>query len=131
MQHTVSGGDTLIIPAPGTSFDSHLWIVLSDPTRDHFVLLVNLTSYRADKDDACILDVGDHPFIQHRSCVNYAKVKHIAVAQLEAILKMPAVERREPLSAEVLRRIREGAGKSKFIELGYWQMLVEQGLVSE
>lgn len=85
MQHAISGGDTLIIPAPGTSLDSHLWIVLSDPTLDHFVLLVNLTSYRPDKDDACILDVGDHPFIRHPSCVNYAKVKHIAVAQLEAI----------------------------------------------
>jgi hypothetical protein len=105
--------------------------VLSDPTRDHFVLLVNLTSHRADKDDACILDVGDHPFIRHRSCVNYAKVKHIAVAQLETILNMPSVERREPLSIEVLQRIRDGAGKSRFIELGYWQMLVEQGLVSE
>lgn len=44
---------------------------------------------------------------------------------------MPSVERREPLSIEVLQRIREGAGKSKFIELGYWQMLVEQGLVDE
>jgi len=130
MQHVIKGGDTLIIPEPGTSLDSHLWIVLSDPAQDHFVLLVNLTSWRTDKDQACLLDVGDHPFIKHKTCVNYAKSKHVALQQLVKILELPQVECREPLAPEILQRIRNCSANSR-MELGHYQILLDQGLVSE
>ena len=58
-------GDTLIIPIPGVNLDSHLWIVISNPIADpERIVLVNFTKYRADKDQACVLNVGDHEFIR-------------------------------------------------------------------
>jgi hypothetical protein len=66
----MKAGDTLLIDDPGTTLDSHLWIVISDPDVDpEHVVIVNLTSYRADKDQACVLDKGDHPYLSHRTCV--------------------------------------------------------------
>jgi len=47
----VKAGDTFIIEQPGTSLDSHLWMVISDPNVDpHEVVLLNFTTWRADKD---------------------------------------------------------------------------------
>lgn len=46
--------------------DDHLWFVISDPARDPF-LLVSVTTLRFAGDQSCLLDVGDHPFIQHPS----------------------------------------------------------------
>ncbi len=30
-----------------------------------------MTTYEDYKEDACLLDVGDHPNISHKSCVAY------------------------------------------------------------
>jgi hypothetical protein len=66
----MNAGDTLLIDAPGTTLDSHLWIVISDPALDpQRVVLVNMTSHRADKDQACVLEMGDHPYVSHRTCI--------------------------------------------------------------
>jgi hypothetical protein len=57
----MNAGDTFIIPVPGTSYDSHLWMLISDPQAGEFGVIVNFTSWRADKDQACIVEPGDHP----------------------------------------------------------------------
>ena len=62
----MNGGDTFRIPEPGTSLDSHLWVVISDLTVDPVrVLIVNFTTRRKDSDPACILQSGEHPFVHH------------------------------------------------------------------
>ena len=60
-------GDTLLIVLPGTSLDSHLWIVISDPSQHESCVIVNLTSWRSDKDQSCVLKPGDHPYITRDS----------------------------------------------------------------
>jgi hypothetical protein len=57
----IEAGDTLLVALPNTSVDSHLWMVISDPTQSDEVLIVNFTSWREDKDQACVLNRGDHP----------------------------------------------------------------------
>jgi hypothetical protein len=45
----MKAGDTFRIPALGTSLDSHLWVVISDPSVDpQHVLIVNFTTRRKD-----------------------------------------------------------------------------------
>jgi hypothetical protein len=42
----------------------HFWVVPSDPEKDSArVAIVNFTSYSADKHQACIVIVGDHPWV--------------------------------------------------------------------
>lgn len=54
------------------SGDPHLWIVISDPAKDaDKVLIVNVTSWRGDKDQTCLVGPGDHPLIEHNSCINF------------------------------------------------------------
>ncbi len=66
----MNAGDTFLVDEPATSYDSHLWMVVSAPERDRDrVVILNLTSWRADKDQACVLEPGDHPYVRHRSCV--------------------------------------------------------------
>ncbi len=49
----MNAGDTFRIPQPGTSLDSHLWVVISDPVVDpDRVLIVNFTTRRKDSDPA-------------------------------------------------------------------------------
>jgi hypothetical protein len=83
----MNAGDTFRIPQPGTTLDSHLWVVISDPTADEEnILIVNFTTSRADSDKACILKPGEHPFVAHETCVNYAGAKVVSKANLDLLL---------------------------------------------
>ena len=127
----MKSGDTLLIDEPGTSYDSHLWIVISDMDEDpHFALIVNMTTWRDDKDQACILDVGDHPYVKHKTCINYAKAKHLPAVPLDDWIATGKIKNLEPVSDALLKRIRDSAENSKGMEIGIWQVLENQNLVS-
>ncbi len=69
---------TLLIPS-GTEFDSdkkHLFVICNDTCIDGKNLIVPLVTWKNSySDDACVLDVGDHPFIRHRSCIQYRSTR--------------------------------------------------------
>lgn len=110
--------------------DQHLWIVISDPMAfAQIVLFVNVTSFDQFVDQTVILDAGDHPFIQHRSCVNYPRARVATDAQLEALKAGGRLQLREPVTAAVLTRIRLGACESRYIKMDHLQILKDQGLV--
>jgi hypothetical protein len=122
-------GDTLIIERPGTSLDSHLWIVISDPSVDaDKVVIVNMTSWRADKDQACILNVGDHSFVIHRTCVSYEDAKILTTENLEKLITSGLIQSRGTCSGELLQRIRKGVPNSR-MKLGTVDVLEEQGVI--
>lgn len=126
----MNAGDTLYVNNPGLQYDSHLWVIISDPDIDpHSVLIVNFTSWRADKDQACVVDKDDHPYIHHRTCVNYAGSKVQSVDDLGRLVKAGTVSHREPASEELLRRMRDGAIESKFMIMSHANLLIEQGVV--
>ena len=128
----MNAGDTFLIPEPGTSLDSHLWIVLSDPSVDaDKVLIVNLTSFRDDKDQSCILLPGDHPFVTKKTCVNYGGIKVVAAADLERLLTAGHMKAHEPFGADVLERIRQSAAKSSHIKYAHRLILIDQGVVDD
>ena len=124
----MNAGDTYIVPLPDTSVDSHLWVIISDPSQSDAVLIVNFTSWRGDKDQACVLDKGDHPYISRRTCVNFRQAKVCAAAQLDELARAGKMVHREPLRPEILQRIRDAVPES-WISEDNAQMLVEQGLV--
>jgi len=58
-------GDVLLI-------DEHACIIISDPRKNpDQVVLTALTTHESYKDDSCLLDVGDHPFITRLTSVSY------------------------------------------------------------
>lgn len=63
---------------------SHLHFVLTPPLRRRNierVLLVGITSTKIDPDFTP--DEGDHPFIRHKSYVNYPKARIMSVKEIE------------------------------------------------
>lgn len=61
----------------------HLLIVIAELGLDYLVVPVNTwKDGRKGQDDSCILDVGDHPFIKHRSWINYRRAKVISAITL-------------------------------------------------
>ncbi len=61
----MKAGDTFFLA--GGAADRHLRVIISDPSIDpQRVLFVSMTSYDVSKEDACLLNVADHPFVQSR-----------------------------------------------------------------
>ena len=77
-KHALRRGATVLVPGTHGNLDKHhLCIVLTDPTviEPHQVLYAPVITARANCDTTCLLNVGDHPFIAHRSCVHYARAQ--------------------------------------------------------
>lgn len=119
-------GDTLLI-------EGHLFVVLSDPQQNpDRIVLAMLTTLEDWKDDSCTLNPGDHPFICHPTCVDYAGRQGTpAVETLESGLKAGTIRRQEPLQKEVLLKVLKGADESDFIPMGHWRLLDDQNLFDQ
>lgn len=124
----MNAGDTMLIPLPSTSVDSHLWMVISDPVQSDVCLLVNFASWRHDKDQACVLMAGEHPYVNKQTCVNYHDAKLCKTADLDQLILSGRMKAHIPLSQSLLIKIRAAVPESRITQ-AHAQMLVDQGLV--
>lgn len=120
-------GDTFRLH--NNDIDNHLHIIISDPSLNTNLVTANFTSWRIDKDQSCIIEVGEHSFIRNRSCVDYRRENLISLVDYERFLKSGDLVSHEPVSTELLKRILCGAEISPFITFGNRQILVDQGLI--
>jgi hypothetical protein len=126
----MNAGDTFRIPEPGTSLDSHLWVIISDPAIDaERILIVNFTTLRADSERACILSAGEHPFVNHDTCVNYGGAKIVSARQIDFLLTKGKLSNHAALSEALLQKIRFGAANSTRMSLEHADILIDQGLI--
>jgi hypothetical protein len=122
----VRAGDTFLV---AVAADEHLWMIISDPDVDpQRVLVVNFSSWKPYHDQACIVEPGDHPFVIRRSCVNYPEARVTDADVLERLRAANQLFPRQPLSPELLARIRRSARASR-LRLEHLQVLLDQGLV--
>ena len=125
-QDTVSGGNTFL---PAKPFN-HLYVVISDPSKDQSrVLLVSLTSFKPKEESCCIVNKGEHPFVQHRSCIRYKDAIMPSVGQLVKLLEGSLFTKRESVLVALLARIRGGACQSEFLPEECRRLLQEQSLI--
>jgi len=100
-------GDTLLIPAPGTSDETpHLWIVVTEP--DPLCVIVCLSTLRYNKDQTVLLRRGEHNFIKHDTTVLYeyamiADANHLRQQVLDH-LALPG----DPCDPQILRLVQDG-----------------------
>jgi hypothetical protein len=108
---------------------THLWVVVSDTSIDSDrVLIINMTTDRG-VDDSCVLLPGDHDLIKHSTCMRYDKSRIVSNKDLEKLINMGSITIYSKISAEILKRIRQGAARSKYIPLECKQVLVDQQLI--
>lgn len=105
-------GDTFLLMG-GRVATPHLWVVLWGPAgEDDAFLTVMLTTDRGYTDQTCILDVGDHPFIRHRTSVDYKVCSRWRGAKIDELVKTGVAKPRDRMDAAVLERIRAGFFKA-------------------
>ena len=121
-------GETFFLA--GGAADRHLRVVISDPSIDsERVLFVSMTSYDVTKENVCVFEVGNHPFVKHRSCIAYGTAKEAPLAALLRLLDAGQLRISEPMSASQLDRIRRGVSLSRDIKRKYLDLMLDQGLL--
>ena len=125
---TFLAGDTL--RPTNRDVDIHLWVIISDPRQDpDRVLIVSFTTYKPYKESTCLIQKGEHRAVSHETCIasDLAKVVTIVKLQEAAVKGLLRVD--EPVSAEILKRIREGAARSRKMSMEHFDLLDAQGLI--
>jgi hypothetical protein len=106
----MDAGATFVLAEEHQDIDDHLWIVLSDPALDpNKVLLVSLTTHKPHKDQACLVQPSEHPWVRHPSCVAYDFARVVTLEALKQLRYSGKVQMREPLSPALLLRVRRCA----------------------
>jgi mRNA-degrading endonuclease toxin of MazEF toxin-antitoxin module len=78
------------------------------------VITVSVTTKRRRSETLVELHAGDHPFITHESVISYAYAKVRTVEEIEAAIRSGEAKQREPVSADILRRVCNGLVESDF-----------------
>ena len=124
----MKAGDTFFIADRGV--DSHLWVIVSEPENDaERVVLVSMTTYESSKEDVCILDVGDHPRITHKTCIAYNEARMTSLENLIQLRDGARLKLQAPVSEAVLKRIRDGISRSTKIKYKFVELLLDQGVI--
>lgn len=112
MPPSIHAGATLLMDTDG---GLHLHIIFNDPAliqnygNQPQVIFASVTSIKPGKtpDSTVILNVGDHPFIQHPSYIAY---RHAEIKPQTVVAKLGSGH--APISDELLERIIRGAFQS-------------------
>ena len=93
-------------------------MVLTSETQDGQVAVANLTTHDPERrrlcDDRCVLiRPGEHPYPSRNSCVFYRDAFLTSVAILRAGVENRTYRVGDPLSSELLDRVRQGALDSR------------------
>lgn len=110
----IAAGNTFIL-LRATGSVPHLWVVVDGPVHNPpEVVILSLTTLRPHSDKTVILHAGDHPFIQHDTCIEYRDARFVKVAKLEELLQKRQAVQRQDMAPEIVERIRAGLVRSPY-----------------
>ncbi len=117
-------GQTLLVPSgPGL----HLFflilgpVVLADYGSAPQLAMVSATTLRegVPHDPACVLEAGEHPFIQHRSYLAYRYMRLDSSAHVEKMVSGAVWKPHDPCAGDILQRIVSGVCQSRLTPREY------------
>ena len=124
------GGLRDLLPAGQVGRRAPLGRHISDPEKNpDRVLLVSMTSYDVGKEDVCLIDVGEHPRVKHKTRISYKPARQTSLEDLDRLRDSQYLRMQEPVSPEILHRIRRGASLSRRIDLEHLELMEEQELL--
>jgi hypothetical protein len=104
-------------------------MIISDPAKDSKnVVIVRFLSYQDYQEQSCTLESGDHPFVKHKTCVDYAGAILVADSKLEQLKASGRLKSKANLSPIILAKIRDAVPVSR-IPLECEKALEDQGLL--
>jgi hypothetical protein len=125
----MKAGDTFFLGK--SAVDRHLWIIISDPVIDvDRVLFLSMTTHDITKEDVCLIGPGEHPFVKHPTCINYEDIREATLNDLVRLQGSGDIRMADPVSPELLIRIRDGISLSLDVDFKYIQYMIDRGLIS-
>jgi hypothetical protein len=114
-------GDSFLVPSGASG--NHLFVIILGPTPmqergpQPQVVLVNFSTIRDNVpfDDACPVDVGEHPFITRKSFVQYRYARIDAAEHVRSMVASGAWPHQATCTPELLIKIIAGARRSNRI----------------
>lgn len=116
-------GKSVLVPSGPNEGQMHLFAILISPVavggygKHPQVLMVCMCSVKEGVpfDDACVLEVGEHQFIRHRSYIDYSRCLMHPADVIEAKVQAGTVVPHQDCSIQLIRRIIACADLSKRI----------------
>jgi hypothetical protein len=102
-------GDTFL-----STLDGHLWAVVSDPNERGEVVCSTFTTRRDLCDTTTICQAGEHPFFRHETVVAHNRSLLYTIEQLQEYVDDGSFVVRQPCSATLLQKVRDGIMASPF-----------------
>jgi hypothetical protein len=96
------------LKAGDTIKSDHLFIVCTGPLSDGSVPAFNLTTQDWDSDHTCVVQVGEHRYVDRPSVVAYKFGELLTLRRIER-LQLLAPQDYGLVSIELLQRIQQGA----------------------
>jgi hypothetical protein len=118
-------GQTLLVPSGPSGL--HLFVLVLGPVTfpgygsTPQIAMVSATTLREGipHDPACVLEPGDHPFIQHRSFISYRHLRLDTDPHVGRMVDSAVWSRHEPCTPALLQRIVAGVCLSKLTPREY------------
>lgn len=92
----------------GNPGGGHLCVCLTSPCAKGDILTVTVQTYRPGFDTSCILDVGDHEFLTHKSIATYSHATKVGGTATEKLVADGTYELKAPVNQAILNRLRDG-----------------------
>ena len=94
----------------------HLWIVINDPGQhSDTALFVNVTTLTGVSEKTCVLQPGEHSFIQHESCIRFASARSALATELDTLEARGLITRKQAASPALVAKVRASARASLFL----------------
>lgn len=103
--------------SPGFAFvlNGHLWVVVAELSGDtDQVIIVSLTTIKVNSDTTVVFDVGDHPFIKHKTVISYIDARPLDKSLLIRRIEQRDFDKRQPFDADKVKLIQKGLLQSTF-----------------
>ena len=120
---------TLYIPSGNNDDDKHLFFILNDACAEGKHLLVNVTTIYEGVpfDPACVVEPGEHPFIRHKSSMNYRMARIMEAVRITKYVGGWYYKDGEDASKELVEKIIAGALESEFLPKHILKYLAKLG----
>lgn len=105
---TFRAGQTFLYPLSDENESEHLWIIATEPNNEGLFAIVSLTSLRGAKDQTLILLRGEHPFVNHDTCISYAQAEITSAEKLKVRIQCGRAKLHIDATPKLLKDVFDG-----------------------
>lgn len=107
----------------------HLWVVVSDSTKNPDVVIANISTRKANNSEECMVEPSEHPSVSRRSYIRCEQAFVAKASDLQKLLDARKLSVTKPAPAELVKKIQTVLGASQNTKIAVIKMLQSQGFI--